>query len=50
MCLYKSESSLSELKETIKELKKINNTNINFSEVGRNFKASAFEILCKGEL
>ena len=50
MSLKPAKSGLDELKEALNELKKINNTDINFSDVGKGFKNETFKILCKGEL
>ena len=50
MSLKPAKSGLDELKEALNELKKINNTDINFSDAGKGFKSEAFKILCKGEL
>lgn len=49
MNLQAGKSSLETLKEVISELKKINNTYIDFSDSGQ-CRSSAFSILCKGEL
>lgn len=50
MSLKPAKSGLDELREALNELKKINNTDINFSDAGKGFKSEAFKILCKGEL